>query len=102
MSNSKRGKIGVRDVDRHKGEEVGEGEQQEGEQPTMCIYNFGFIFWYFLKNCEQPRTFIHYFCFLFHHFFVFSVIVSSLECSFITFVSCFLSMFAFTVIFCCL
>ena len=43
VSNSKRGKIGVRDVDRHKGEEVGEGEEQEGEQPTMFIYNFCFI-----------------------------------------------------------
>ena len=49
VSNGKRGEVGVRDVDRHKGEEVGEGEEQEGEQPTMCIYNFGFIFWHFLK-----------------------------------------------------
>ena len=48
VSNSKRGKIGVRDVDRHKGEEVGEGEEQEGEQPTMFIYDFCFIFLYFL------------------------------------------------------
>ena len=44
VSNSKRGKVGVRDVDRHKGEEVGEGEEQEGEQPTMFICNFSFIF----------------------------------------------------------
>ena len=47
VSNGKRGKVGVRDVDRHKGEEVGEGEKQEGEQPTMCICNFCFIFFVF-------------------------------------------------------
>ena len=44
VSNSKRGKVGVRDVDRHKGEEVGEGEEQEGEQPIKFVYNFCFIF----------------------------------------------------------
>ena len=67
MSNSKRGKIGVRDVDRHKGEEVGEGEKQEGEQPTMCICNFCFIFFCIFCNWK----------------------VSSLQCADITLVSSF-------------
>ena len=40
--------IGVRDVDGDKGEEVGEGEQKEGEQPgkvqviLISIWYFGF------------------------------------------------------------
>ena len=48
MSKGKGRKIGVRDVDGHKGEEVGEGEQKEGEQPgkvqviLINIWYYGF------------------------------------------------------------
>ena len=46
MGKGKGREIGVRDVDRHKGEKVGEAEQEEGEQPEKSQVSQIFSIWW--------------------------------------------------------
>ena len=51
MSQGKRREVSVRDVDRHEGKEVGDGKQEEGQQPfkkyihaVVLLDSFGIFF----------------------------------------------------------